>query len=552
MDTFPLTQLPVEILINIFKLINYNELCKAKLVCKLFHSTITRITAKSTRINFIDDQDYRKFVKKHSHSNFKLHSPEILEFASFARRSGNQVTDLNMVRFFNINLELVDAGLFKEILLRCPNLKTLIVTAQFHIPNDKVFEEPLPQLNLELLNYSLYSEPFKIFKNCTTKKLSLSFSHNHAEKSQPFKDFIKSQRHLESLEFYFFNGNMNLFADDQLKNVNFKLKSFVLSGHFPQEDLKNLKMFLRHHTESLEYLRIGYCHYAVELFDCFPNLKKLMLYIKILPESKPILSVENLCINFFYPFHKLLPNVKNMRGATFPRDLTVMDKLESLRIWWRDAEDYKFPENLKKIKFENTTSFPAKFPIGIKSITLKDCKEVDWLEKFLNDPMTQLDTLDVTKTSILKSSFDAINKHSSKIRNLILSNIEVLDDFEHDLIIEDEDMYQNMEIPEVRRIKFSFVDFRDYDEKFSFENYGRRIELLTFENCSHLDFLEDFFVNISWLKHLRIIGCEYLDKSILQVLEDNRAKIKRLDIVNCPRYQGLDDENDSDLDDKTK
>jgi hypothetical protein len=419
----PLFSLPAEVLIKIFEHLSYDSLKELQLVCKSFTSIIKNVLMNRERVIF---EDNYKFVVSERNSNLKVHSSKVLDLHGLlnTKLRGELIHSLYIHNLDSISVD-VDINYFKEVLNCCCNLKDLDTSIEFTKVSPKDLYSNLPLLTLDTLAYSKAPEFFKIFKNCTTKKLKLYFGLDKTLPSlQPIKDFLSTQMRLTELEIWYSGKSLTLFADSQLQNVGFRLKKLKLVGRgLHCSHLPNFDKFLGNHKSTLEHLHLFACQNVIDSFMDFGKLKRVHLE-EVFISSDEFPHVEHLSlVNVKGSFVMKFPNTKrlyintnNLTGV----DLRPLSKLISLELSVLKVESISLP-NITKMKLTCVSYFSRlNIPCSVEEIELKDCMNIDWLCEYLNENK-KLKTVRILSSSISERLMLCIQRNSHVNNYLLLA-----------------------------------------------------------------------------------------------------------------------------------
>lgn len=224
-----------------------------------------------------------------------------------------------------------------------------------------------------------------------------------------------------------------LFETNALDEVKFRLKSLELYDCDELINNKNFRNFVKNHEDTLTSLKIyDIDHISIlNLFHRFKSLKKVFLdFVYFKEDDNQILKVfdhiESLEIkNCELSFSKNFPKLKKLKTKhNFHRwsDNKIDDcqYLEHFVIKDDYSDNLRIPSNLKHLEFiHHEFKSPPEFvkPIQLKQLIIKNCINVEWLQKFINEENFQLDLLKLEEvklpSSFMQTVFD--NKHKIKM-----------------------------------------------------------------------------------------------------------------------------------------
>lgn len=385
--------LPSELIVEIFNYLNFDDLRCLTETCKEFNEIIGNtaslihkfqlaIERKNNKIELNGSRRYQKL--KIWCNNEKVHKN--------VQIVGENVTQIN---FRNLRITLND---FKKILNYCPNLKHLKFYNITFKPYREVHIEPLPKLKLEtLIFYDCDEKILILFKECHIRTLNLQRlrgSQRYDVGFKKFKPFLAQKTELESLEFGALFQNFELFRDESLIDVGFKIKTLQLGfdSDFRSVDVRNFQKFLENqkHLRKLQVVQIFDCVFLRDVWNVLRQIvwiKELVLNDYIFP-THPMPQVEALTLleRNLFDFRDYLPNLKNL--------------------------------TLCKINFKHNNR-PFEYnedEIIIEHLTIIQCDQINWLFELLKSERMRLKSLTLKDTRMKRSQLkflESLNRHDA-------------------------------------------------------------------------------------------------------------------------------------------
>lgn len=429
--------LPKELLINIFNYLPFADLLQVSLVCINFNEIIN---------------DSSKLLRKFrlNLNSRTLSDKEWIGSRNYCRvlMRATSSMSLNIVKSISENLiELrimygkMHLRSLTRILIKSSKLKELSIVKLNFISKD-VLKEPLPVLKLNKLTYNGDKVLFRILMESSVKSISVFSISNTAEEVNYFKEFLKTQKNLESLEFSSFNEDLKVFDDDSLLSVDFRLKKLLINT-FKQFDMENFKKFLVIHKNTLSEISLRHdgtfdaikliYEEIIMILSAFKNLKILTLN-QLNLAAIPIISVEfltlqsvrklkfdDICLNF--------PNLKTLEiydTKNLKVDL-AFSKLTELLIDGSNIISFNIP-SLKRLTLCDLELKPALFQSQkFDDLIIENCKNFHFFADFMKQDLS-LDFLKIENCIISKSEMQCVN--NDKVKSLILLNCTVRKEFD--------------------------------------------------------------------------------------------------------------------------
>ncbi|XP_037032672.1 uncharacterized protein LOC119071745 [Bradysia coprophila] len=323
--------LPLEILVKVFRYLDGRNLKNATLTCKLWNDLIESACQWSLELDYNDygklkltAQDSEKKMNFILTTNRKFGS---IEITNGPLSENNRILKMFQRHGFNIvKLSLCGHRInsliaFAELLVLTPNLNYLFIKVK-NLLSDVTLDQILPDLNkLKTLEMVFCDQQIlKVLRKAKLTKILIR-ENRFQQHYGPLVDFLSSQEMLTSLtadlSFTFFT----LLVEMGKLNVPFRLTELVISGMFGEDsshDHSNLLRFIESQTKTVERMEIGFnvqsCVYEY-VFARMTNLDILSVIIDEIPRS-----------NMFYQRMKENGSVRTMKLLDF--DLDALDDLQ--------------------------------------------------------------------------------------------------------------------------------------------------------------------------------------------------------------------------------
>lgn len=431
-----LYNLPTELIIKIFDNLTDKELLELSLTCTLFHDIISkskRLSKKFT-VHLTHKRKGIKWNGTRKYENFKFSSCSQYEFEDFVKVFHNHGKDVKCLKFIENSFKV---ECLWAILALCPNVKSI----QFHNNHpDRLVEDGVFLPHLEMLDYDGESLCVANFYKCNRlRRLSLSGSHSWPEVY--LERFLMRQKKLKVLRLNNYEIHSFIFNNPYLsENIRFSLVSLsLINVVIPQDDLI-FSQFVNLHKNSLRHLEIGNATY--EILRQFQSFRKLR-HIKIISIferedinldnyiTSPMLQVEHLIIenqnvtNYATIFPNLITlEIQNVHLKPIEieqlkrlRKLTIINCKKVSKISINSVRELRFIA-CKFISF-NIVSNSLE---SIEKLSIKDCKNVEWLIKFLGKNQLNLMEFELIGTEMSRDLFKKIFKMQPKVDKLTVSS----------------------------------------------------------------------------------------------------------------------------------
>lgn len=403
--------LPKELWIEIFEYLEVNDLLSLTATCKNFYSIVveTRLIDKFT-INLTNDRNIAEWNDvKRNYSRLKIKECSDLEkFMGIVDEIGENLRKIVMIKI------KVKISILKHLFNTCKNLKYLLIS-ELQIDNDEETKSSELPSFLDLKIYFEDSNPifFEILSQSQAAELIIDNKCSADNTNfDSVKNFLKSQDNLQSLGLMYFSINTNLFIDNVLDFVGFRLQKFLMNNvYLGIENVARFQTFMMNHVDSLKCLNVQSPFLDISFFRQFSALRELHIshtnaFFDNF-ENIEVLTVENISGNWMLKF----PNVKELtmiyKYGVFLgmyADLVKLIHLKNLTII-----DSKIPELnipfVKKLSLKNAT-LCAKRPFRyeenqIRELAVDKCSSIEWIADFLAQETTRLKTLRIVNMEMI-------------------------------------------------------------------------------------------------------------------------------------------------------
>lgn len=416
--------LPPEILSNIFKYLDGENILSLTLVCRAFNETISldaslskKIQLTFRKLNCCDHQVCRRYEK------LKIKFLRIPFHIQMLMSIGEGLTNL---KFHNCTLKL---DVIKRILVITKNIEIFIADSLILSDVPKKLKGTFPTVS-KLKTVKLNGCDLRLFRVLKTSHVeTLEITGNDNDECDDLNEFLKVQTMLKDLKISGFFKTL-LFTDDFIFNC-FQLKSFSISNC---KLLKTvfLKSFIEIQAEFLKKLKvcnIECCDFSTAV-NAAINLETLEINNVSLNYLNGVHTFQELIIigNKISTMSKF-PQVRRLKlvyvkSKTFIKELSEnMVDIEQLEVVDGPIDDLSMP-SLKKLILHNVSSIPADF-FGVHSdieiLELKNCREVD--DETSNKILTNLKNLKsitIESCNITNKTLNYIKRFGKKIEEVFI------------------------------------------------------------------------------------------------------------------------------------
>lgn len=425
-------KIPKEILIEIFDKLPTSDLITLTLVCNSFNVLINNSKLSE---KFILNLDPESENRKPWVGSRKYTKTCITTSAGILSTLNYVAADIKKISFKLLSIDLKSVA---EILILCPKLKEI----EFEDVKTDTWLNlgncDLPQHdNIELWISNTSPDTMDIFKHVKIVKLTIigpkglnnfGMCWNDNDCRIGFAAFLKSQTKLVDFTLKNFKQSTNIFTDNKLDNVPFRLQKLTLSNFYIQN--KSFFKFLSNHINTLEYAEIKSIEWSEEmsaLISQCKNLKKFSFSGSFIPYH-PFPSIEILKIDLEDDL---------MWATQFPNviELNISSNL------YKNFQHFHLLPKLKKLKISNSYFYVGQADVlngkqlAIPGVTCDETSifkpsctyieelylentPMDWLPEYLHDFKVNLQLLTLSDLRISKRDRYFLNIYSFKIKML--------------------------------------------------------------------------------------------------------------------------------------
>lgn len=462
---FTINCLPEEVIVEIFTYLNLNDLKTLCQACKLFLDIISNNYKLFQKFPMIFNENCGFIeLKFRKPQNVKLTDEGIGQFIRIRSEIGI------LVRILTINCRKCEILELKKILDSCENLKELTLEIKelngnldeyedfdetwMDVYNHKAIKLLHTQnIDLKKLSIAFDLRVLKLLKNYQTKEFIICKNLTLKFNKKLLEHFLENQKILKSLDLKFFKSS-DFFASSNFLNAHkFRLEKFTFM-HCGEEFTENIPNFLKFHKYTLNFIKTDKIEKnLIQSFKQIENLKTIEFNFEGIPEkflsfeifptvpkfrensfkNLPILyQVENLKIidtisGFFTDRQNLMrifPNIQSLSITDGPKIINIENcrNLKFLKIEYDSIEiPIKIPKNLEKVElFVSFYHVDPPFNYDgneIVELTLKGASNLNWIEKFLENPSTNLKFLKIIDSSV---DVHMLNNFKHKVDKLMI------------------------------------------------------------------------------------------------------------------------------------
>lgn len=418
---------------EILEYVHVTDLMSLTLTCKNFYSTVVdtklmdKLVLKLT--NERNGEEWKEVRRNYSQISI-TDCGDLENFSEIFEDIGGNLRNLA------ISKTHLKMSVLSNLLNSCPNLKFLTIS---ELTIDSKIDDWIPRLpsytNLSIFFQNTSPTFFQLLFNSQAKELIIDnrCSAQHIN-FDALKAFLRSQDHLQSLSLLYFSINTNLFADNLLDFVQFRLRRFSMNNvYLGIENVARFKTFMMNHVDSLTCLNVQSPFIDISFFHQFYSLNELHIchtnaFFEQF-ENVKVLTAENISGDWMMKF----PNVKELtmifKYGVFLgmyADLVKLVHLETLSII-----DSKMPELnipfVRKLCLKNAT-FCANRPFRyednqIRELRVEACSSIDWLADFLAQDSTRLKLLVLKNMEMIDLIKSIVHSNGrKKVEKLIFIN----------------------------------------------------------------------------------------------------------------------------------
>lgn len=428
---------PKNILEQIFCKLTSKDLLNLSLVCKSFNKIISNSNLILSKFKIlISDYETRKWIGTRKYRKIYIEDcreDRLIEHGNVFESIHDSVDEL-AIR----NLYEADLGNLTLFVNQFENLTNLsIFSLDLYRDSDLKYTE-YQGINFKNLKYLTFCQSdisfLKLLKNTQFKYFKISDDFRERE---ILINFLLNQKKLETLEVSFFENPSNIFNNDELLKMKFKLKKLTIDEEKIEEAVfVNLQKFLSLHADTLEYFEVYEENYKIlQFLKDFSNLKTLRIFggsntIQI--SLPPMQNIENLHLeskidNFCYSFPNVISLKTNSRFINF-NNLDKLQKLQNLEVnscWDIPIFNNRNVKSLKLVdcNFQNVVNFNFDGN-HLESLVIENCCYIDWLKDFLLHKDQKLKLLKIfdmqfKQNQLTQELINAVNIVKYKIHTVI-------------------------------------------------------------------------------------------------------------------------------------
>jgi len=428
---------PEEILVEIFKYESAEDLLSLALVCSNFNYVVSNNSCLVRKfvVSFNHRRSDSRWIGSRKYTNFKISGCNKIEFERYVNifsRYGRHV------RYLKLEGNTFNIISLKIIFVLCPYISRVV----FRYNN--ILQDVDVSFSLRYLNAIDYEgESLSIEKfNKSTSLTTIILSGNQQYPDHHNERFLSVQTNLKKMRLMDFYRGGFLFTSPRFHNsVQFRLECLSLVNVSFPENTRLFRNFLDLHKETLNYLEIGNIQVGtLAFFADFKNLKTIKItsiyerdtfFVQDLG-TVPMNQVENLIIdsqnltNFSAKFPNLI-NLEICRVKLKTSEIKQLKHLQSLKVIESRDIACLATVSVRNIKFISCHFSNNKILMNnrrfIENMSIKDCKNVEWLNDFLEYEYLQLNNFEITETKISNKLYKKIKRMGAKMRSCIeLSN----------------------------------------------------------------------------------------------------------------------------------
>ncbi|KAG5667120.1 hypothetical protein PVAND_015119 [Polypedilum vanderplanki] len=427
-----------EIFLEIFKNLSLFDLKNLTLTCKKFNQIISQSTelCSKYRVCIAGDMKQLDWLNNRKYTNFKLQyifvQHNIFYVSRALRKYGPNVKNL-VIQDSSITTEDL-----RDLLQLMPNVKKLqLCEIYLRTYREKIIKSSQLEY-IECIGLPIY---LNLFDECTKLNgLSLTGNDEITWPIAHYEEFLLRQKNLKRLKISKIETFSLIFSRQNLsENAKFRLTHFGIEEiKFSENNFENFLRFLKLHRETLEFVELS----EIEIDETFEILKNLREFpklktLRIFQERKivnfnsadfePLENIQNLLIESkkVKNISKIFPNLSNLvikKGKIHSKDLEKLKNLEKLTfINCQGIKKFQNP-TVKNLTFI-LCSFYCFSIKDIEKLSIKSCKNVDWLLKFLQNSKN-LKILEISNTKLDAKTLKKLEESQEKIDKIYMKNVE--------------------------------------------------------------------------------------------------------------------------------
>lgn len=440
-----LKDLPKEIFVEIFKFLSVKDLLSLTLTSKVFNDIISNTTDLCGRFKVLLTRRYRnkKWIGRRKYENFKIylcHHEELTGFLKIFMQCGRNVKSLEIIE----NCFKVET--LRTLFCLCPNVKYIYFSKNH--PN-QVAEDGVLLPRLQCFEYEGESLCIGNFFKCRDLK-AVSLSGSYSWPDILLERFLVKQKNLTSLRLKNFDKSGFIFTSPVLSDkIKFRLNSLSLMNMSTPQHPGIFRDFLSIHKNSLQQLEIGNFQYGMlRHFIDFSNLKTLKIVSQI---DRPEINIDNFYIQPMEQIEHLIIDNQNVTNfaTKFPNLITLetrklrlksmeinqLKKLQKLTVVESKRISKISLPNCRELRFVSCTFNGGKILTShqdsIEILSIKDCKNVEWLTDLFRRENLRLKHLEIIGMKMSSELYhDILAMGTKKVDKLIFSSNKVVNKLE--------------------------------------------------------------------------------------------------------------------------
>jgi len=430
-----MNKLPKNILEQIFCKLSNQDLLNLSLVCKKFNKCISNSSLILNKFEIlISDYEIREWIGTRKYQKIYVEDcreDRLIEHGNVFESIHDSVDEVAIRNLYEVDLENLTLfiGQFEHL--------TKLSIFSLDLYGDQSFKN-CQVINLKFLKYLTFSQSdvnlLKLFNN--TQLTFLNISDDFGERNV-LRNFLMKQSKLETLELSYYENPSNIFSNNEILNINFRLKKLTIDEEkLDKSDSANLQKFLNIHAETLEYFEVYEENFEIiSYLKNFINLKTLRIFggsdfIRInLPQMK---NIENLYLDSkFDDFCSIFPNLISLKTNSNLIEFSNIGKLQKLQnlevnnFWDIPIFNNRNIKTLKLVgcSFQNAGNFNF-YDNKLESLVIQNCYFVDWLKEFLLHKDQKLKVLKIfdmkiEQNQLTQELINAVNIVKYKIHTVI-------------------------------------------------------------------------------------------------------------------------------------
>ncbi|KAL7045258.1 hypothetical protein ACKWTF_002181 [Chironomus riparius] len=432
-----MNKLPKNILEQIFCKLSIQDLINISLVCKKFNKIINNSSLILNKFEIlISDYEIRKWIGSRKYQKIYIEDcreDRLIEHGNVFKSIHDSVNEVAIRNLYETDLDN-----FILFIDQFENLTKLsIFSLNLYEECGPKFNKECQGINFKFLKYLTFCQSdvslLKLFMNSQLSffKISDDFGDRRI-----LKNFLVEQKELKTLELSYYEQPSDIFNNEEILNVKFKLKKLIIDEEKIEESaFVTLQKFLTIHADTLEFFEVYEENYTIiSYLKDFVNLKTLRIFggsenIQInLPQ---MMNIEHLILDskvdhYWSIFPNLISLITNSRSIDF-KNIDKLQKLQNFEATGfcdipifnnRNIKSMKLVDcsfqNVRKFNFDNNK---------LEALVIENCFYVDWLEDFL---LHKDQKLKVLKIYYKQNKQDKLTQELINAVNIVKNKIHVV------------------------------------------------------------------------------------------------------------------------------